>query len=373
MARPLHKDQLPEDGIHIIHAFEYANSAARIGATGLVAVDVGKVSRQLDNETFYILTNHSPVTWSQITDTMGGGTPVLETRQIISGAGLVGGGDLSADRTLDVVAANGSIVVGANDISVGALQNDAMHGNLGGGSLHAAATTSVNGFMSAADKVSLGSAVTDISTLQSDVTAAEANIVTLQSDVTAAEADIVTLQADVTAAEANIVTLQGQMATAMADIVALQARGEAVRVTNTDTTTNIASTVDQTFDELFGTVAFNDNGSRYSVNTGTAEITLSLAGRYRIDFAAAWDEAGGTARNNLRIYWTLDGIQTSPNYQNNYLRDASGHEETGQTGTLIVTATAGQVLQLRRQRISGAGGTMTLEGTNNFVYVEYIR
>ncbi|MET0786843.1 MAG: hypothetical protein ABWY25_09070 [Paenisporosarcina sp.] len=41
-----------------------------------------------------------------------------KTTAITAGAGLTGGGDLSAARTLDIVAANGSIVVGANDIQV---------------------------------------------------------------------------------------------------------------------------------------------------------------------------------------------------------------------------------------------------------------
>lgn len=80
---------------------------------------------------------------------------VSDSRQIIAGAGLVGGGDLSADRTIDIIAANPSIIVTANDISVGVLQNDSMHGNRGGDSQHASATTSVAGFMSATDKVFL--------------------------------------------------------------------------------------------------------------------------------------------------------------------------------------------------------------------------
>ena len=84
--------------------------------------------------------------------TPGAGVP--DTRQVIAGAGLVGGGDLSADRTFDVVAADGSIVVNANDIAVGII-SDAQHGNRSGGALHALATVGVAGFMSAADKSKL--------------------------------------------------------------------------------------------------------------------------------------------------------------------------------------------------------------------------
>lgn len=84
-----------------------------------------------------------------------GGVPT--SRQIIAGAGLTGGGDLTADRTLDVVAnADGSIAVNANDIQVGVLATDAQHGNRGGGALHAnAVAAGAAGFMTGADKTKL--------------------------------------------------------------------------------------------------------------------------------------------------------------------------------------------------------------------------
>jgi len=81
---------------------------------------------------------------------------VPSARTLIAGDGLTGGGDLTADRTFDVVAnADGSIIVNADDIQVGILASDSQHGNLGGGSLHDAATTSVDGFMSSTDKTKL--------------------------------------------------------------------------------------------------------------------------------------------------------------------------------------------------------------------------
>lgn len=46
-------------------------------------------------------------------------TFVLPARQILSGAGLTGGGNLSADRTLDIVAADGTIQVNPDSIQVG--------------------------------------------------------------------------------------------------------------------------------------------------------------------------------------------------------------------------------------------------------------
>lgn len=81
---------------------------------------------------------------------------VPNARTLTAGAGLTGGGNLSADRTFNVVAnADGSIVVNADDIQVGVLATDAQHGVRGGGTQHAVATTLAAGFMSAADKAKL--------------------------------------------------------------------------------------------------------------------------------------------------------------------------------------------------------------------------
>lgn len=64
MATGLHRD-LAFGEIHIVHAFEYADAPAREGAAGLVPADIGRVARQLDNDTFWILVDDSPVTWRQ--------------------------------------------------------------------------------------------------------------------------------------------------------------------------------------------------------------------------------------------------------------------------------------------------------------------
>ena len=52
--------------IHIAHQWEYANAAAREGATGFEAADVHKLALQLDTHAFWVLTNHDPVTWQAL-------------------------------------------------------------------------------------------------------------------------------------------------------------------------------------------------------------------------------------------------------------------------------------------------------------------
>lgn len=68
-----HGRQTADLGIHVVHAYEFANATDRSAFTNEansrptpVAADIGRVARQTDNESFWILTNHSPVTWIQM-------------------------------------------------------------------------------------------------------------------------------------------------------------------------------------------------------------------------------------------------------------------------------------------------------------------
>ena len=53
--------------IHISQDREYASATERLGASGLVPADIGKIVRQTDDESFYVLVNDSPLTWNRIT------------------------------------------------------------------------------------------------------------------------------------------------------------------------------------------------------------------------------------------------------------------------------------------------------------------
>lgn len=59
----LHRTLTTTDGIHILHAYSYADETARLAASGFVAEDVGKMAQQQADGTFWILSNHSPITW----------------------------------------------------------------------------------------------------------------------------------------------------------------------------------------------------------------------------------------------------------------------------------------------------------------------
>lgn len=51
--------------IHIPYAFAYASAAARTGASGFVTADLGKLARQTDDNTLWLLTATTP-TWVQV-------------------------------------------------------------------------------------------------------------------------------------------------------------------------------------------------------------------------------------------------------------------------------------------------------------------
>jgi hypothetical protein len=57
----------------------------------------------------------------RLTAASDGATPAITTRQVIAGTGLIGGGDLSADRTISVAAADGTITVNTDSIQVGVI------------------------------------------------------------------------------------------------------------------------------------------------------------------------------------------------------------------------------------------------------------
>lgn len=52
---------------HVIHNYTYADATARTSAGGFVAGDVGKVAKQSDNNSYWVLTATTP-TWQELTN-----------------------------------------------------------------------------------------------------------------------------------------------------------------------------------------------------------------------------------------------------------------------------------------------------------------
>ena len=66
MAGTYHRLQRTQDGIHIPYSFEYATEVDRLTAVGFVVTDNGKLARQLDNNSLWMLIDHVGSTWLQI-------------------------------------------------------------------------------------------------------------------------------------------------------------------------------------------------------------------------------------------------------------------------------------------------------------------
>lgn len=71
MTTSLHKDLLAPE-VHQPFSYEYANAAARTGATGFVAADLGKWARQLDDDSAWMLVATTPV-WVQFATSLASG------------------------------------------------------------------------------------------------------------------------------------------------------------------------------------------------------------------------------------------------------------------------------------------------------------
>jgi hypothetical protein len=116
-------DEETAGSIHVIHQFEYADAAARTGATGLLPADIGKAARQLDDDSFWVLQDDSPVTWGQLTPASSGVPAHASTHENggadeISVAGLSG---VLADAQTPSAHASSHQNGGADEISVAGL------------------------------------------------------------------------------------------------------------------------------------------------------------------------------------------------------------------------------------------------------------
>jgi len=76
MSTGTHGDQGPAQGIHVIQAYEVANAVA-LAVLPVVAADIGKVARKLDDDTFHVLVSIGPSVWVDITAAGGGGGSVF--------------------------------------------------------------------------------------------------------------------------------------------------------------------------------------------------------------------------------------------------------------------------------------------------------
>lgn len=110
---------IPIAEIHIIHNYVYADAAARTGASGFAASDVGRVAKQSDNNSYWVLTATTP-TWAELTNTSvgsgqtgtvnvffdGGSSAIAAGTKLyfqVDFAGVINSATLLADQTGSIV------------------------------------------------------------------------------------------------------------------------------------------------------------------------------------------------------------------------------------------------------------------------------
>lgn len=71
--------------VHVPHTFEYADATARAAATGFVPDDVGKLALQLDDFSFWVLSDDDPATWVAVGGSGGGAAPDMIDPTTITG------------------------------------------------------------------------------------------------------------------------------------------------------------------------------------------------------------------------------------------------------------------------------------------------
>lgn len=102
------------EGIHVPYQWSYATATARAAATGFVSTDVGKLARQIDNNTLWLLTNVTP-TWAAVTV----GTGLTSTHIPVVGSN----GLLTDADNIHRNATSGNVMVGTStDITGATLQ-----------------------------------------------------------------------------------------------------------------------------------------------------------------------------------------------------------------------------------------------------------
>lgn len=189
MSSALHKASLAAEN-HVIASLEYADAAARTAAVGLTPADIGRVARQLDDNSFWLLNDDSPLTWSTaggVSLTSSAPVNVDRTAAVVGTSSSAARADhkhdvstaapVTVDKSANAAGSSASLakadhkhdVSTAAPVTIGTANVEGAatslarsnhvhaHGDQAGGSLHALATTGVAGFLSAADKVKIDS------------------------------------------------------------------------------------------------------------------------------------------------------------------------------------------------------------------------
>jgi hypothetical protein len=286
---------------------------------------------------------------------------VPESRMVIAGSGLTGGGDLSTDRSFAVQAADSSISITGSGVAVGII-TDVQHGSRSGGNLHATATTSTSGFMSSVDKTTLDA--TDAAGTPRPPTSHASSHERGGSD----EIDGDHLDIDFTPSNYTPSVTPPEAANVddlSAHLAGIDDALSTVLVSGGDFISAYDSAGGTVVNSVVQTVPF---GARHKITSGfthtlgSGEVTVNTTGTYLIDGNVSVDNATSSSRSSATFWLEVDrgsGFVEEPGTRAfSYHRVSSAGEDTG-SFSLVLDLDSGDVLRMRVQRRAG-GANMSL-------------
>jgi hypothetical protein len=131
----------------------------------------------------------------------------------------------------------------------------------------------------------------------------------------------------------------------------------------TDTSMDYASTIEKT--TPWGNTADINDGLVLPLNN---EFSVLVEGRLTLSGSISMIKSSGTTtRNNIAFWWEFKrgtGAWTKfgGKYQNNYLRNTSGHYEVSQNFSPFTKEfLVGDKIRMRHKQVSGVGGVQTVD------------
>lgn len=139
------------------------------------------------------------------------------------------------------------------------------------------------------------------------------------------------------------------------------------KAANLDTATNLNVLAPGVDVPTVGAVQLDEGGIYTTV--GATGVQVSEAGEYIVRSNVHLIETGGI-RINLRFQYAINGTLTGAIAANNYIRNASGHEESSSSLVELLTLNVGDTVTLRAIREAGAGTVSMAVAGDSYLWLE---
>jgi hypothetical protein len=355
MSEARHSRQTTTEGIHIIHAFEYATTVARDAAT-YSAADEGKVARvgAAAPYDFYVLTNATGPAWVQVGAGGGGGG---QTDTVVGSSGITNvGTNVDADLA-PTYGTTASTICEGNDARLSDARTPTAHAasHQDGGSDEVATATPAAAAIPKAD----GSG-----TLDSWISAASETVAGIMETATAAEVDTGT-DAGRAVSPSSLAgsTLASDVATNNAKVTNATHTGEVTGATA------LTITADAVTNAKLADVATGTIKGRTTAGAGDPEDLSGTQATTLLDeftplLQGVVSASGGGTANFLRA----DGTWTAPPGGGGGEANTASNVNTAGVG--VFKQKTGIDLEFRGVNAASAKATVVLDAANNEIDID---